>query len=200
MADQAERVILEAEDQVTPIVGKANASLDSFEGKATSAHTNVIRIADQTSTSVQRLIASQEKLAEVAGKTGVDKMIAERDQLLQRYAKEPTAVDAITKFYERRITVVKEAAVAEAELQRVQAATAQGCSGFNARYAFFGLKDIAEGRTKFALAKVANELIRLRGGALLLGGVAVAVWASALPHTRSRSGWKNSQRCQSSSA
>jgi hypothetical protein len=36
MADQAERVILEAEDQVTPIVGQANAGLDSFERMFTS--------------------------------------------------------------------------------------------------------------------------------------------------------------------
>ena len=44
MADQAERVILEAEDQVTPVVGQANAGLDSFEKKAESAHGKVIRI------------------------------------------------------------------------------------------------------------------------------------------------------------
>ena len=37
MADQAERVILEAEDQVTPVVDKANAGLDSFEKKAESS-------------------------------------------------------------------------------------------------------------------------------------------------------------------
>lgn len=33
MADQAERVILEAKDHVTPVVDKANAGLDSFEKK-----------------------------------------------------------------------------------------------------------------------------------------------------------------------
>ncbi len=48
MADQAERVILEAEDQVTPVVDKANAGLDSFEKKAESSHGKVIRISDQT--------------------------------------------------------------------------------------------------------------------------------------------------------
>jgi hypothetical protein len=42
MADQAERVILEAEDQVTPIVDKANAGLDSFEKKAESSHGKVM--------------------------------------------------------------------------------------------------------------------------------------------------------------
>src|SRR5664280_1261734 len=59
MADQAERIILEAEDQVTPVVGQANAGLDSFEKKAESSHGKVIRISDQTRSSVQRLIASQ---------------------------------------------------------------------------------------------------------------------------------------------
>ena len=43
MGDQAEKVVLEAEDQVSPVVDKANAGLDSFEKKAVSAHTNVIR-------------------------------------------------------------------------------------------------------------------------------------------------------------
>ena len=81
MADQAERVILEAEDQVTPVVGQANAGLDSFEKKAESAHGKVIRITDQTRTSIQRLIASLEKQAETYGKSGVDRLITQRDQL-----------------------------------------------------------------------------------------------------------------------
>ena len=67
MADQAERVILEAEDQVSPVVDKANAGLDSFEKKAESSHSKVIRISDQTRSSVQRLIASLEKQAETYG-------------------------------------------------------------------------------------------------------------------------------------
>jgi hypothetical protein len=48
-ADQAERVILEAEDQVTPVVDRANAGLDSVEGrKSESVHDRLIRITDQT--------------------------------------------------------------------------------------------------------------------------------------------------------
>ena len=79
MADQAERVILEAEDQVTPVVDKANAGLDRFEKQAESSHGKVIRISDQTRTSVQRLIASLEKQAETYGKSGVDRLITQRD-------------------------------------------------------------------------------------------------------------------------
>ena len=129
MADQAERVILEAEDQVTPVVGQANAGLDSFEKKAESAHGKVIRITDQTRSSIQRLIASLEKQAEVYGKSGVDRLISQRDQLLQRYAKEPAAIDAITKSYEKMIAVeekaAREAAVAKAAKEAEEALRSQ---------------------------------------------------------------------------
>src|ERR1019366_4107924 len=110
MADQAERVILEAEDQVTPITDKANAALDGFEKKAESSHGKVIRISDQTRSSVQRLIASLEKQAETYGKTGVDRLITQRDQLLQRYNREPQAIDAITRSYEKMIAMEEKAA------------------------------------------------------------------------------------------
>src|SRR5580658_6569425 len=109
MADQAERVILEAEDQVSPVVDKANAGLDRFEKQAESSHGKVIRISDQTRTSVQRLVASLEKQADTFGKSGVDKLVAQRDQLLQRYAKEPQAIDAITRSYEKMIAVEEKA-------------------------------------------------------------------------------------------
>jgi hypothetical protein len=110
MGDQAERVVLEAEDQVSPVVDKANTSLDGFEKKATTAHEKVVRITDQTRTSVQRLVASLEKQAETFGKTGVDKLVSQRDQLLQRYSKEPQAIDAITRSYEKMIAVEEKAA------------------------------------------------------------------------------------------
>jgi hypothetical protein len=107
---QSEKVILEAEDEVTPVVGKANASLESFEQKAESSHGKVIRITDQTRTSIQRLISSLEKQAETYGKSGVEKLITQRDSLLQRYAKEPQAIDQITKSYEKMIAVEQKAA------------------------------------------------------------------------------------------
>ena len=37
MADQAVRLILEAKDQVTPVVDRSNVMLDSFEKKAESS-------------------------------------------------------------------------------------------------------------------------------------------------------------------
>jgi len=87
------------------VVDKANAGLDSFEKKAESSHGKVIRISDQTRSSVQRLIASLEKQAETYGKSGVDRLITQRDQLLQRYSREPQAIDAITRYYEKMIAM-----------------------------------------------------------------------------------------------
>jgi hypothetical protein len=48
-------------------------------------------------------------------------------------------------------------------------------AGFNIRYAFLGLKDAAEGRYKFALAELANELVRMGGTTLAIGLVAGAI-------------------------
>jgi hypothetical protein len=55
------------------------------------------------------------------GKSVVERLIAQRDQLLQRWAKEPAAIDGITRSYERQIEVARKAAQAEAELERKQA-------------------------------------------------------------------------------
>ena len=52
-------------------------------------------------------------------------------------------------------------------------------SGFSVRYLFLGLKDIAEGRTTFALAELSNQLVRMGPAALALAG-AIAAPAAAL--------------------
>ena len=81
------------------------SSLDSFEKKATTAHDKVVGVASHRRISVKRLISSLEKQADTFGKTGVGiRLISQRDQLgLQRYAREPQAIDAITRSYEKMI-------------------------------------------------------------------------------------------------
>jgi hypothetical protein len=58
-----------------------------------------------------------------------------------------------------------------------------GGGGFSPRYAIFGLKDIMEGRYKFAFAEAINEVMRFRGallaasvGGIALAGVGIAVY------------------------
>jgi hypothetical protein len=182
MADQAERVILEAEDQVSPVVDKANAGLDSFEKKAESSHGKVIRITDQTRSSVQRLIASLEKQAETYGKSGVDRLITQRDQLLQRYNREPQAIDAITRSYEKMIALeekaAREAAAGKAAKEAEEALRKQSESikSFGDRVSEF-LENPLQG-AKGAISSVLSALgpfaIAVTAGAAVLGTIAAS--------------------------
>jgi len=169
MGDQVEKVILEAEDNVTPITNKANTGLDSFEKKAESSHGKVIRITDQTRTSVQRLIASLEKQAEVYGKSGVDRLIAQRDQLLQRYAKEPAAVDAITRSYEKMIATQK------------QMDSAGKFDGFAGRVKQFieHPMEAAKGAITGVLTAMGPMGLAVLAGAAALGSIALAGYEAA---------------------
>ena len=173
MADQAERVILEAEDEVTPVVNKANTGLDSFEKKAESSHGKVIRITDQTRSSIQRLIASLEKQAETYGKSGVDRLIAQRDSLLQRYAREPAAIDAITRSYERMIDTQKRVDV-EAALEK----QARSVQTFGERISQSIESPIqgAGSAVGSLLTKIGPLGVGLAAGATAIAGFAVATW------------------------
>src|ERR1700722_8148792 len=68
-----------------------------------------------------------------------------------------------------------ESALAHKELQALGEGATK--SGFNMRYAFFGIKDVMEGRVRFAIAEAANELVRMTGPLQLVavGVAAVAV-------------------------
>jgi len=187
MADQAERVILEAEDQVTPITDKANAALDGFEKKAESSHGKVIRISDQTRTSVQRLIASLEKQAEAYGKSGVERLITQRDQLLQRYNREPQAIDAITRSYEKMIAMEEKAArealavKAAKEAEEALRKQAESITSFGERVSQF-MENPLQG-AKGALSSVLTALgpfgIAVATGAAVLGTIAVSAFEAA---------------------
>ena len=187
MADQAERVILEAEDQVTPITDKANAALDGFEKKAESSHGKVIRISDQTRSSVQRLIASLEKQAETYGKSGVDRLITQRDQLLQRYNREPQAIDAITRSYEKMIAMEEKAArealavKAAKEAEEALRKQSEAITSFGERVSQF-MENPLQG-AKGALSSVLTALgpfgIAVTAGAAVLGTIAASAFEAA---------------------
>ena len=165
-------IVLSAEDETTPVVAKANDSLAKFEQQARNTHEKYRAWSDQSTTSVKRLVAQLERQTE-ASLSGVQKEIYGRERLLAQYGKEPAALEAINATYTRRIKLAQEAEAAE----RKAADAATGGSGFNVRYAFFGVKDIMEGRTKFAVAELGNELTRLRGSALLVGGAVAGIAA-----------------------
>jgi hypothetical protein len=95
-------------------IDRANKGLDGHESKTKTVldragrewqvyGEGVVRVSDKSKTSLDRLLSSMEKQAAMAGKSGTDRMIAERDQLIKKWGDEERAVNAITKAYEKMI-------------------------------------------------------------------------------------------------
>ncbi len=169
------------------MVAQANSSLDGFEKKATTAHEKVVRITDQTRTSVQRLVASLEKQADTFGKSGVDKLVAQRDQLLQRYAKEPQAIDAITRSYEKMIAVEEKAtraanaakAAKEAEEAVQKQSNAMRAMGNDVTAFIQDPMQGAQGAISRVTAAMGPFGIGVAAGVVALGAIAVAGFEAA---------------------
>jgi hypothetical protein len=98
-----------------------------------------------------------------------------------------SGADQITAAIERLTVALREESAASDLAMQRNIAMARGfgqigqgaqSAGFSIRYALLGLKDLAEGRTTFALAEVTNQLVRL-GPAALAGGAALGVLAAA---------------------
>jgi len=95
-------------------VKRTNAGLDDIERKTKTVLDRtgkewevmggtVVRVSDRSKTSLDRLLDSMQKQADMAGKSGVERLVSQRDQLISRWQKEQSAVDAITKSYEKLI-------------------------------------------------------------------------------------------------
>lgn len=183
MNDDSEVIRLEV-DESDAIRGAnaANNALDSYSQKAVSGATKasrawsehgevVVRVADRTRNSVERLVSAIEKQATAYGKTGIDRLIAQRDQMIQRLGNEEKAVNRVRAAYEQMIS---------AEKQLSGNAGGSESTGLRFTYIFRGIKDVAEGRGAFAAAELANQLTVLKGTALVIGGIAAGVGAVAL--------------------
>ncbi|MGD0497535.1 MAG: hypothetical protein ABSC23_03765 [Bryobacteraceae bacterium] len=110
----ADGVINLDERPAVAAVDRANTALDGHEQKVKTVLDRtgkewevlggtVVRVSDRSKTSLDRLLQSMERQAQIAGKTGVERLVAERDQLIARWQKEQSAVDAITRSYEKLI-------------------------------------------------------------------------------------------------
>ena len=95
-------------------IDRANKGLDDHEKKTKTVldragrewqvyGEGVVRVSDRGKTSLDRLLQSMEKQAAMAGKSGTDRLIAERDQLIRKWQDEEKAVQAITKAYDKMI-------------------------------------------------------------------------------------------------
>ena len=156
-------------------------------GYLSQVNTPPIRISDQTRSSVQRLITSLEKQAETYGKSGVDRLITQRDQLLQRYNREPQAIDAITRSYEKMIAaeekVAREALAVKAakEAEEALRKQAESITSFGERVSQF-MENPLQG-AKGAVTSVMTALgpfgIAVTAGAAVLGTIAASAFEAA---------------------
>ncbi len=175
-----ESIVLDVDPRsVLAAIKQANTAVEGWEKGTVGAGERMqkslermsemlIRVNDRSRSSMERLTQSIEKQAAAYGKTGVDRLIADRDRLIKKLGDEQGMVDRVRAAYEKMIAVEQNAGGGGA---------GAGGTGFSARYAFFGVKDLIEGRTKFAIAEAANELMRLRGSALAIGGAIAGVAA-----------------------
>lgn len=182
MNDDSEIIRLEVdESDVIRGVSAGNAALDSYSQKASTGASRasrawqehgdvVVRTSDRTRNSVERLVAALEKNAATYGKTGIEKLIAQRDQMIQRLGNEEKAVERVRAAYEKMIA---------AEKQISGSSGGSESAGLRFTYIFRGIKDVAEGRGAFAAAELANQLAVLKGTALVIVGISTAVGAAA---------------------
>src|SRR5690242_15583590 len=126
-----EKITIEVDDKPTlEAIKRANAGFDSMEGKAKTVIDNagrawqvygdvIVRVADRSKSSIDRLVASLEKQAKTYGLSGVDKLKAQEEALLKRYAGEQRAIEAITFAFKEMKAVEENASHAKAEVDQL---------------------------------------------------------------------------------
>jgi hypothetical protein len=160
-------------------IKRANAGLDDHEKKAKTVldrtgrewqvyGDGLVRVTDKSKNSLDRLLQSMQKQSELAGKTGVERLIAQRDQLIGKWGQEQRAVEAITKAYDKMI------------------AAEQGGGGSRWQGFADGVKNFIQNPIQAAGSAVGGLLEKLgpmgtalAAGAAALGAFAVASFSAA---------------------
>src|ERR1035438_1262621 len=113
-----EKPAIAAVDRANKAIGGHEQSVKTFMDNAgrkwESYGDTVVRVNDKSRSSLDRLIKSMEQQAAVAGKSGVEKLVAERDILIRKWGDEEKAVQAITKAYAAKIEAEKASKIGRA--------------------------------------------------------------------------------------
>lgn len=160
-------------------INRANSGLDGHEKKTKTVldrsgrewqvyGEGLVRVTDKSKSSLDRLLGSMQKQAEMAGKTGVERLIAQRDQLIGKWAQEERAVQAITKAYEKMIAA--ESGGGHPQLQKL----GESIKGF-----IENPLQSAGGAATGLLEKMGPIGGAVLGGAAALGAFAVAGFEAA---------------------
>ena len=175
-----ESVVLELDPRsVHAAIVQANKDVESWEKGTVGAGERMqksiermadmlIKINDKSRSSMERLTQSIEKQAAAYGKTGVDKLIAERDRLIKKLGDEQGMVERVRAAYEKMIAVEekKNGGGAEAFGKQIEQMI---------RDPLNGAKEAATG----LLEKVGTMGTGLAVGVGVLTAIAAAGWEAA---------------------
>lgn len=125
--------------------------------------------------SQERYLKSIEATSAAYGKTGVEKLIAQRDQIIKRLGAETDAVNRVTAAYAKMIKVEQERR------------PSSDSGGANVQ-ALRGIRDLFEGRTAYGEVQLGKALGSLSGASFAIAGTAAAlVGLAAAGHSAAES-------------
>jgi hypothetical protein len=175
-----ESVVLEVDPRsVHQAIVQANKDVESWEKGIVGAGDRMqkslermadllIKVNDKSRSSMERLTQSIEKQAAAYGKTGVDRLVAERDRLIKKLGDEEGMINRVRAAYEKMIAVEqkKDGGGAEAFGRQIEQMI---------RDPLNGAKEAAAG----LLEKVGTMGASLAVGVGVLTAIAVAGWEAA---------------------
>ncbi len=140
---------------------------DSLQEHVGATLDYLIKSTDKARQSQERYVRSIEQTAAAYGKTGVEKLIAQRDQIIKRLGDEQKLVEKVTQAYAKMI---------EVEQKRKPGGGGHGFSS-NPMLAFRGVKDLFEGRTAYGEVMLGRAAMGFAETAPLLTGIASGIGA-----------------------
>ncbi|HEY4360105.1 MAG TPA: hypothetical protein VGN17_04020 [Bryobacteraceae bacterium] len=90
-------------DAVTQGEGKLSEHNQKLSDAFSKVSNDLVKFSDKATQSQERFLKSLERQADLAGKSGVDKLIADRDRLIRKYQDDEKAVDRVTAAYKKLI-------------------------------------------------------------------------------------------------
>jgi hypothetical protein len=145
----------------------ATKSGDDWNAAFSKLSDQLIKVTDRGVQAQQRYVRSIEMTAAAYGKSGVDRLIAQRDQIIKRLGEEEKLVQRVRTAYDKMI-----------EVQKKQDSGGQGSlftGSSSGSLIFRSARDLFEGRGAYSTVEFSRFLSTLSGAPLLIGGVATAL-------------------------
>lgn len=153
---------------VSAALGQMNNAITAYEKGAVGANDRLnnsfqrvsdmlLKMNDRSYNSQERLVKSIERQAAAYGRTGVEKLISQRDAHIKRLGDEENQIKRVTAAYEKMI--------------KAEEAGGEG-HGMAAQKGFLAAKDLFEGRNAYATVEAGKTLLALQGAPAIMGAAA----------------------------